>query len=78
MNDYMSFFQVGDYNRTGQLNAAGLQTALNAAGEQIDYETAQVLMQTADQDGNGTIDYLGGNLSTSSHYNIVLTFCRIF
>lgn len=56
---YRQFFEAGDFNRAGFLVAGGLQTAMNAAGEQIDFETAQVLMQTADQDGNGRVDYNG-------------------
>lgn len=57
--EYSAFFQAGDFNRTGFLDVSGLQTALNAAGEQIDFDTAQSLMQTADQDGNGRVDYGG-------------------
>jgi len=56
-NGARQFFEAGDFTRTGSLDVSGLQTAMNAAGEQIDFETAQALMQTADQDGNGRVDF---------------------
>lgn len=68
-NGARQFFEAGDFNRSGFLDVSGLQTALNAAGEQVDFDTAQTLMQTADQDGNGRVDFGGEPFETVCAWN---------
>eukprot|EP01117_Protostelium_nocturnum_P006677 TRINITY_DN2403_c0_g2_i1.p1 TRINITY_DN2403_c0_g2~~TRINITY_DN2403_c0_g2_i1.p1 ORF type:complete len:278 (-),score=100.84 TRINITY_DN2403_c0_g2_i1:125-856(-) len=57
-SSYRAYFDQGDLSRTGHLDATGMQNALRAAGEgEIDYETIQTMIQMADADGSGTIDF---------------------
>jgi len=55
---YRSFFDAGDFSRTGFLDQNGLATALMQAGEsEVDQETIGLMITMFDEDGNGRIDF---------------------
>ena len=63
--EMLASFHIFDINKDGFVDASELKRTLTSMGESLTEEEAEVLLRTADTNGDGKIDYKGrGNTDT--------------
>lgn len=55
----LASFHIFDINKDGYVDASELKKTLTSMGESLTEEEAEVLLKTADTNGDGKIDYKG-------------------
>ena len=64
--EMLASFHIFDINKDGFVDASELKRTLTSMGESLTEEEAEVLLRTADTNGDGKIDYKGrGNRDTT-------------
>jgi Ca2+-binding EF-hand superfamily protein len=58
------WFGTVDQDKTGQIDATKLQTALSASGEKIGENICFLMIKMFDVDGSKSINFLGTNLDS--------------
>lgn len=57
--EMLASFHIFDINKDGYVDASELKKTLTSMGESLTEEEAEVLLRTADTNGDGKIDYKG-------------------
>ena len=57
-NEFMEAFQLFDKDGSGKISASELKAVLHSLGQNVTDEQVQMMMDEADVDGDGEIDYM--------------------